>query len=307
MVDVILHLGLHKTATGTLQRQFFPACQDLKLFTTAVPKMLELMRLVTRKDPLYFDTDRARELIFPVLSSEKPNVLSNESFSGPPYSGFIECGLDHRSAVLANLRNVFPEAKAILVLRRQDTLARSLYRQYLKSGGTRKVRRLYGLEGNERPPLISLDRFLFTPYVDAVKAAFPAGVLFLTFEEFVNYRVEFLRKITDFIGVEFPNVKLRKENASSLGPIGFEFSRLINHLFRTLLNPGGLLPGIPMYKNNKISFSSPLEILHDKWPGRSSKRGNSWKVGQEILDMVRSDNKQLDAQYKLGIDKFGYY
>ena len=104
MPEVFLHLGLHKTATSTLQGQFFPACPDLKFFTTIVPEMKVFVELVTRKDPIYFDADSVREVIYPIFSKQKVNLLSNESFSGPPYAGGFEYGLDHRSSVISNLK-----------------------------------------------------------------------------------------------------------------------------------------------------------------------------------------------------------
>ena len=305
MPEVFLHLGLHKTATGTLQRQFFPACSDLDVFTTIVPEMKVFVELVTRKDPIYFDAENVRKVICPILSKQKANLLSNESFSGPPYAGGFEYGLDHRSSVISNLKAVFPNAKIILVLRRQDALARSLYRQYLKSGGTRSVRRFYGMDG----PIMSIDRFFYSPYVDAVKALFPAGVLLLAFEEFVEDQAAFLRKLTDFIGIKFPSILLRKENATRLGPFGMEISRVLNHLFRSYLNPGGILPGVPVFEHGGRRLISPVEILHDKWPGKGgrSEKSDVFTTARDIFEMVREDNRVLDSKNELGLDRYGYY
>lgn len=62
-MNVFLHIGLHKTATGTLQRQYFHACRELNLLTTLVPEMRRFVELVTREDPLYFDPKAARSVI----------------------------------------------------------------------------------------------------------------------------------------------------------------------------------------------------------------------------------------------------
>ena len=227
MQNIVLHIGLHKTATGTLQRQFFPACPDLNLLTTFVPEMRKFVRLVTRCDPLYFNSTQAIEILSSVLDQNRPNLLSNESFSGPPYAGAIEGGLDHRSPVLLNLKAVFPKARVILVLRRQDALVKSFYREYLKSGGTRKITRFYGLEGENKPALMSMNRFNYYPYVEEVMKSFPSGVLTLAFEEFVRNQQVFLNKLTNFIGIELPKIELKKENATSLGPLGMEVTRMI--------------------------------------------------------------------------------
>lgn len=306
--QIILHLGLHKTATGAFQRQFFPACADLNLLTTGVPEMRSFVAYVTRTDPLYFDAERARTVLRDVLHPEMTNMLSNESFSGPPYAGVIEGGLDHRSPILQNLKCVFPDAKAILVLRRQDALARSLYRQYLKSGGTRTVRRFYGLGDSDHPPLFSLDRFLFLRYAEAVHASFPKGVLLLAFEEFVHDRAKFLQRMADFIGITLPEIQMTIENPTTMGPVGLEFTRLLNHLFRSFLNPAGIIPGIQVTRGGQTRRVSPLQFLHDKWPGRRTvKSGEVGLVAQEILELSQQDNLQLDASFRLDLARYQYY
>ncbi len=308
-MEVFLHIGLHKTGTGTLQRQYFPASEDLNLLTTLLPEMKTFVDLVTRKDPLYFDPEAARSVIAPLLSEHKPNMLSNESFSGPPYAGIAENGLDHRSPILTNLKMVFPDAKVILVLRRQDSLARSMYRQYLKSGGTRSIYQFYGMHKNGRPPLLSLDRFVYSPYVRALKASFSSGVLLLTFEQFVSDQPGFLRTLNEFLGIRRPKVSLTKENATKLGSFGMEATRVFNHLFRSHLNPAGLLPGIPVIRFAERRRASPIEILHDFWPGTGTLSETSaiYRISKTILDIAREDNEALDKAHNLGLRAFGYY
>lgn len=309
MAKIVLHIGLHKTATTTLQEQFFPECEGVRLFTTKDRQMKSFVEYVVKKDPLYFKSEDAHAIISAAVSNKKINLLSNELLSGPPYAGAIDRGLDHRSTILSNLGKVFPEAKVILVLRRQDSLAKSFYRQYLKSGGTRSIYEyLWGKEG-VRLPIMSPDRFLFGPYVDEVFRLFPRGGLLMPFEAFVENNEFFLRKITDFIGVPYPaNISLRRENATVLGEFGLEVSRILNYLFRNQLNPGGILPGLPSSKKEGSRFISPVQILHDKWPGKSGNmKGLVYHECQKVLENVRQDNRSLDQKYNLGLDRYGYY
>lgn len=309
MSNIYLHIGLHKTATGTLQRQYFPACAKLRLLTTLVPQMRAFVHYVTRTDPIFFDPSRAVAYLETVMEDRIPNLLSNESFSGPPYAGVIEGGLDHRSPILANLKSVFPDAKVILVIRRQDSLAKSFYRQYLKSGGTRRICRFYGLEETDRLPLMSLDRFRYYPYIEAVSASFPAGVLILTFEEFVREQASFLEKLTNFLQIDAPAIELKKENITTLGPVGMEITRILNHIFRSLLNPSGIIPGMKMKRFGMPARISPVELIHDKWPSRSNKitKGEIVTATNRIFDSVREDNKKLDDYYHLNLKEYGYY
>ncbi len=308
MSKIIIHLGLHKTATGTLQRQFFPACEGLNLLTTRKPMIKAFVEEVTRRDPLFFDIEKAKELFFSEVNTQKINLLSNESLSGPPYAGVIEAGLDHRSPVLRNLASVLPDSKVILVLRKQDALAKSFYRQYLKSGGTRGVRRFYGFETDKGPALMSLDRFIYSKYVDAIVTFFRAEVLILPFEEFIRNQPLFLKKITNFIGVPMPNIELKQENATRLGPLGMEVSRMLNHLFRSLLNPGGILPGIDPAREGANYRISPVQLLHDKWPKAGKiKEGEVFQVASQIFKMVQEDNEVLDNKFNLNLKSYNYY
>ena len=309
MHNIVLHIGLHKTATGTLQRQFFPACSDLNLLTTQVPEMRKFVHYVTRRDPIYFNPTNAIEILSRLLDQKRPNMLSNESFSGPPYAGAIEGGLDHRSPVLSNLKTVFPKARVILVLRRQDAIVKSFYREYLKSGGTRRITRFYGYEGLNKPALMSIDRFNYYPYVDEVMKLFPSNVLILAFEEFVQRQQEFLKKLTDFIGIELPNIELRKENATSLGSVGMEITRILNHVFRSMLNPAGLIPGYKTNRHGINSRASPIQIIHDRWPGKANKirEGDIFNISKGIFEEMKVYNKEMDEKYRLGLDNYKYY
>lgn len=308
MMDVVCHLGLHKTASGTLQRQFFPACNDMNLLVTDDPTVREFVQTVAAKDPWFFDVNRARKLIESRLVADKVNFLSNENLSGPPYTGVIEWGVDHRSPVLMNLRAVFPNARAILVLRRQDGLAKSLYRQYLKRGGTAKIRPFYGLDGSGKPALMNVDRFHFSPYLRLVYESFPAGVLVLTFEQFVRDQDGFLGRLCEFTGIKRPQMTLRAENSTRLGATGMEVTRILNHFFMSMLNRG-FLPGIPVRRQGRWHQFSLVEYIHDYWPGRPDPKQQSEHngVGQEIWSMFREDNRELDNLYQLGLGAFDYY
>lgn len=308
MASVFIHIGLHKTATTSLQRQFFPVCEKLNYLSGGSPAFNTFEREAVTTDPIYYDAERQRDLILPLLHHDMPNLISKESFSGALYAGLIKRNLDHRSPILANLKASLPEAKIILVLRRQDGLARSIYRQYLKFGGTANSSVFYGLSGKSSA-MYPLNRFRFSPYVDQIYENFKSGVLVLTFEELLKDQAAFLTKLCEFINIPIPEILLAKSNQTSLGSSGMEFSRILNKYFKSQLNPDGLLPGIPRYRKGRVEFDWPSLILHEHWPfgGSINKTGKLYKVCDEILQSVHDDNKVLDERYNLGLDKYKYY
>jgi len=308
MIDVVCHIGLHKTASGTLQRQFFPACPQLNLLTTLDPAVRKLVQEITRRDPIYFDPASALTLISPQLRSDRVNLLSNESLSGPPYAGVIEFGLDHRSPVLANLQATFPQARIVLVLRRQDALARSLYRQYLKRGGTAQPARFFGFDPSGRPPLLSLDRFQYSTFINELRRRFPRGMLVLTFEEFAAAQAQFLDRLCTYLGVQPPQIVLRVENSTRLGAAGMEITRLMNFALRSMLNQG-VIPAVPVRRHGRLERVSVVEYIHEKWPGkpRASSKDALSAISGEIFERFRDDNRRIDGDLGLGLAAFGYY
>ena len=307
MPDVIFHIGLHKTATTTLQRQVFPACKGLN-YLSSINDVNKFIQAVTTMDPIYYDASHWRTLVSPYTPGDMPTLISRESLSGALYAGVGKAGLDHRSAILANLKATLPGARIVIVLRRQDGLARSYYRQYIKAGGTESISVFYGLKDG-KSPILSLDRFRFTAYIDEIVSLFPAGVLILTFEEFVQNRLEFLGRLFDFIGINPPNIELRQSNQTRVGSIGMEVSRILNHFLRSQLNPGGILPGIPKLHKGKIKWVSIMPSLQDRWPirGRVNKNSKIYQASEEILHYVYEDNRMLDKRYGLGLDRYDYY
>ena len=309
MPDIFLHIGLHKTATTTLQKQLFPAWINLNYISNSNIDMVEFVDLAITCDPIYFDKDKARKLISTHFDSRNPNLISSEGMSGSLYDGVTKYDLDHRSPIIRNLKEALPEAHIILVIRRQDGLSRSIYRQYLKEGGTESIKKFYSVNKNS-PGLITLNRFKYSPYIDELVNSFPAGILILTLEEFTINQKLSLQKLSDFIGIDALNIKLKKSNQTSLGTFGVEFSRILNHFFYSKLNPGGLLKGIPKsFRNGKINWSFPSGVLHDRWPIKKpiNKNSYNYKISKKILESVKEDNRVLDQRYNLDLEKYGYY
>ena len=316
MYKIIIHLGLHKTATSTLQKDFFPACQDLNYLPTYKFREIRIFtNAVIGTDPVYLNPQAVKDPLASFMNSNKPNLLSFESFSGPPWSGIIDPGIDYRTPILHKLKIIFPKAKLILVIRRQDRLAKSLYRQYIKSGGSASLARFYG---KKKPwwtvPMISTDRFRFSPYLAELKRLFPSRTLVLPFELFVEDSKIFLKKIVEFIGIKMPDIALTRRNATRFGPLGMEVTRLLNRVlpFRSIIREDALIPGFPIIqRSGRFRLVNPVTYIHDRWPtlySISNKREKEYyQICMEIFDSVKEDNRLVDERYKLDLKKYGYY
>ncbi len=313
MVNICFHIGLHKTATTTLQQDFFPKCSELNFLMSEDSIAKEFVNTLISKDILYYDWLSNRKLLDKCLSDNKPNLVSFESLSGPPFSG-MHHGIDCRTPILMKLRQTYPEAKIFLVIRKQNDLARSFYRQYIKFGGSASISDFFGYTAKRsRQAIMPFERFKYGPYLDELYKSFPNNVLVIPFELFKESKKLFLKTIASFLGVSMPAFVLRKRNVSKLGPFGMEVTRFLNRLspFSNQITQDRLLRGVPILNRSfSIRFVNPMSIVHDYWPGfiKTNKRYKDYyDVCDHIFESVKDDNANLDIKYNLNLKYFGYY
>src|SRR5688572_19821302 len=221
-MKIVVHIGLHKTATTTLQRQVFPVLPGLNYIDSALSAAAGIIHAFQVQDPIYFDSRQARVVLQGTFSDDKVNLISAEGLSGSLYSAVGKRDLDHRHSIIENLQRTLPEAKIMLVLRRQDQYAKSVYRQYIKRGGVLKPAAYFGLDGCEGA-CFPRNRFRYLEYVRELKRRFPAGVHVGIFEEFAESPSAFLERMCRFLGMEsIDSWKLQKINRSRLGSTGLE-------------------------------------------------------------------------------------
>ncbi|MEO1435235.1 MAG: hypothetical protein AAFV80_06830 [Bacteroidota bacterium] len=126
MPDTFIHIGMPKTGSTFLQTSVFP---KLEGFHFIPRKQLVAMdaysQLLAADDSLY----REERLIeWRDALPEKPFLLSDESLSGK----LLHWQSSNRSQVARRLQRLFPDAKILLVLRGQQSLILSMYKEYLK-------------------------------------------------------------------------------------------------------------------------------------------------------------------------------
>jgi hypothetical protein len=308
-MKVAVHIGLHKTATTTLQRRIFPNLPGLKFIDSARSAAADIIYALQVQDPIYFDSAHARIVLLSTFSPEKVNLISSESLSGSLYSAVGKRDLDHRHSIIKNIQRTLPEAKIILVLRRQDQYARSVYRQYIKRGGVLDPDAYFGLD-SQGGAYFPRDRFRYPEYVRALKQRFPAGVHVGIFEEFAESPSTFLERLCGFLEVKSINSwQLPKINRSRLGSAGLEVSRILNRLFKSPLNPGGVLPGLPRRRRMGKWWSvSPVFMLQDHWPGTGRVPIDS-RLGRACAKLLAEEtarNRLLQGELNIDLGRYGY-
>jgi hypothetical protein len=201
--EIYIHIGLHKTASTFLQEKVFPH----------IPGIHYVKRSLVRKpllDIVFLNESRIRPdaLRADILAHcrEGRNLISDEDLSGSPLYGYI-----NRRAILEKLGMVFPGAKVIITLRNQKDILLSIYKHYLKNGGTLKPAQLVIGNGSEPGGPFFIDPAGYE-YSMLVKELFyifnQAGVLVL-FQEDISSRPDAaMDKLASFLGITGKSIKI---------------------------------------------------------------------------------------------------
>lgn len=153
---IFIHVGMPKTATTFLQDKFFPRLAGVHYIGKGAyghlsqRDILGNLDRIARTNPNLLNLDIEAALIGEMLRTiaDERILISHERLFGNMNFSFF----DH-SYIANSLQAIFPEATIVVIVRRQDELLESLYRQTLRNYFYEPVDRYLGfLDGRFRPP-----------------------------------------------------------------------------------------------------------------------------------------------------------
>lgn len=256
---ILFHVGLHKTATTSLQKDFFIPkynfVQHQKGRGSCLPIFVnkfstELLNSSDKEKVRNFVDLASGDGLFPVVSHER--------LSGYPLSG----GYD-RLSIYRRIASVDLDVKILFIIREQKDWLYSAWRQMISDGGSISLRNFL-----ERGPLFSNarmpnPRYEYLNYYLEIQSLYSlfgkANVLIVPFEEVKHDFPTFCEKLASFIELDFGEdwpVKLSHHNQrQKLSQ--FYLKRAVNRfLFSSPTSPCGLLP--------QSRITSGIEKLVDK-------------------------------------------
>jgi hypothetical protein len=237
----LVHIGYQKTATTWFQLHLFTR-HDLGFSPAASEEALK-QRIVKPHD-LGFNAATARErLTGPRSRSVEQGlvpVFSAERLSGDPHLG----GRDSAS-IAARLAATFPQAKVLMVIREQQAIILSMYKQYVSAGGLLGLRAyLEDGRGLMNWPF-TFGRFAYDRLILRYHELFGAdNVLVLPFELFRSTPRDFVARIVRFTGASAAEGSLDElpygavEHASPRAA-AVVLRRRLNRVLRRPLTPWG--------------------------------------------------------------------
>lgn len=169
---ILVHIGYHKTGSTFLQRRLFKAHPQILLVNRQV-----LRRKFMDVSSLIFNPAAARAWLDEEIRSQGGGkqlvVISEEELSGNIMTGGN--GGFFSKEMADRIHAAIPEARIVIMIRNQYDIIESVYRQYVKKGGTRGVKGFLFRRGCRfRSPMFHFDHFEYHNLIEYYRSIFGA-------------------------------------------------------------------------------------------------------------------------------------
>jgi hypothetical protein len=237
-------------------------------------------------------------------------VVSFERFSGHPFSGGYDAG-----EIARRLKDVFPEARVLVVIREQRSMIVSTYKQYVINGGPCSLRRFVKSpsSGSMRVPWFNLAHFEYHHLIRHYRALFgEQAVLTLAYEQFVQDPRAYVAAIAAFAGVPISDellATLPYHARSNIAPPAAQLAvkRRGNHLaMRSELNPAPLFTSRLAKRMTRSITSLPIHRLLPKRLAASSEESLRRAAAQLVGDRYRESNRETAELTGIDLDAYGW-
>lgn len=297
-INLVVHLGLHKTASSFLQRRFFDLYAKEASYINVRAELKEFRNYVLFTNALNYKKSEAIDLFFDVVDLENlPSnrlTISDEMFCGNPFQD-----ASHRKIIVDRLVALFPKVKFAIVFRNQEALVQSLYLQYVKAGGCASPEQFI----NDKNESLSFSRSAYLDFGSYLTYLYEAvgkeRVKCLLYEDLGTNAVGFVTELAEFIGFSidgrFDCIREQKVN-KSLSVSACCCLRFVNKLSKSYRQPYQLLPQLCQVWASRILV---------RLSGKSSQPIRSSLV-VKFCARAREKNLILAKSLNRELDKLGY-
>lgn len=288
---VWLHPGMVKTATSTLQRHVFshhPKIHYLGL-PSPTPELEWAIRHICQADSTHFETDRLQDVLAGGLAGAAADARPLIS-----YENFALHESKDKGLVADRLAALFPNARILFTIRRQEDLVTSWYLTKLRVRIKRKAyipfEEWYWMEARE-PWNSILDDLCFDRMIRRYEALFGTErVSVLTFEEFIREPNAFLRRLSAFLDVDaggFSAMVAGKRENAAMSNRYLAFWRHASHI----------LP-----RRFVRNWSRKLTLKG----GARARIAMPDAIRAHVRDLVAADNAELAGRRGVDLARWGY-
>jgi hypothetical protein len=251
MSEIFIHIGFPKCASSFLQENLFSVSEGINYIGKNTSGFFD--RFIDDE----YDISLLKGM---VPENDLPTVISIEGLVG-----IAGMGLKKQREVFAKrLYRLFPSAKILIIVRRQEKVLESLFSEWMVHGHTGRydVNTLFEKIYREEVDF-SLEYFnykeLFSLYCDLFGHK---QIKVYLFEEFVQNKDYFIDRIYEDIGIDGMVLRNFSPSRRKLGPVSYFVVRHLNKLRRGIYNSDGLF-GYESYFNVFVmKFISLIEKFY---------------------------------------------
>ena len=301
MRKVLLHIGLPKTATSTIQTGLsgFNQITNIgKKYPWRTPEydsieQNEFWRAKAHQPESEYDVEVVRSKLRSILNdSDEPIFISNEDLSYQTYQDNL--------VKLRRLKELFPEAEIILFIRNQVSWLKSYYSMLPQSPFIPVI-------GNKH---LTFDQWIdlcfkhynyshlpglnYLKLMENIESLFGNVQIFI-FEEFVKSKSKFAQYLSSNLDLDLKEVTSKLEERTNTAT-----DAKVVHFYNRYLKPMGL-KNILGENTKKLIYRQLAMILPNK------DKSLSIHNEKRIFDLFKDSNRQLSEKYNLSLKEFGYY
>lgn len=299
-MTLLVHIGMHKTATTWMRKHLFTETHGFALLDRVMAE-----NAFDRTGVFDFDPGAVRaqfaEAIATAEQNEQAPVISLEHFTGTPFNRGLTLPL-----YAERLKATFPDAKILLVIREQQALIASWYSLYVRSGGACSIRDfLQPPDHGAWSPVFRFDFLKYDGIIALYRRLFGAEhVQVLAYERFRASPREFIGDITGLNGEGDTPVGVVENSARSA--LGIAMQRRLNPLLQRgesngwspLALPGAHKLADPLFAHLGALVPAPVE--------RYISHRRTQAVGALCAGRFEESNRRTAALTGIDLASHGY-
>lgn len=313
---VLVHVGLHKTATSWLQDFYFPFTKN----GFWVPPVDSSIRRPIKQIGHWFVGDEfGRLLDKSEFSSSKIRsalsnldcpaglmpVISNERLAGHPLSN----GFD-RVVIAQRIKEVFPQARILLTIREQNKIIMSNYMQYLRYGGWHEPEHFVHPLSDGRQPVLSLNFWNYSDLAGTYAKIFSKERVLVLPQEMLRSNVgDFVSRLAQFASV-IPPVSIN--NLVEANPRRMHVSSYLLRRYSFLImrsSANAFMPTVVPDRLGARIYRALRFIIDQVTPGFIEERvakSLQKRVDAKIGDFYLVSNRRLANSVSFDLASLGY-
>lgn len=292
MFDV-LHLGMAKCGSTYLQELGFPSHPQLEVYGH------DCERLLSRDFLSYsigYDPESLRQQLVDRVTGtgDAVRIFSNEALAGSMH------GHENMRLYAELMREMFPDAKVLLIIRNQYSYMYSSWNQMVQEGATTSLRDYLCPRWPWAPSGGLVTKLMYHEYIQFLFELFGREqVKVLLLEELKDDFAGFFRQLYGFCGVDDTFLPERAVSRKSYGYLAANAFRVTNYLTRTKHNHTAPLP-YALYEWKRSLFNRLRDV-----PGQSRKDVKPLLAPSVRLLFQQSNRKTADLIGK-DLERYGY-